>query len=136
MKKLFLSKYTSLFSALNNKLQTYKNYPDQEIIQAHHYQTHQTWQGQLKKKKKAYKFTSTPLTAAEKSLLQKGPEFVVPPSSAPWIVYITAGKHIYVSVAKNLSFGKIDCRKYYSKVKDVLSKSVAKSQPLHPNITE
>ena len=82
-----------------------------------------------------YNLSSKPVTTVEKSLLQKGPTFGVFPSSTPILHYITATKHISDSLGVNNLFGKTACTEYYVKVKDVLSKSVVKVKPMHPNIT-
>ena len=69
------------------------------------------------------------LNNAGKSLLQNSPKFAVSPSSI--YDYITATKHICDSLGGNSLSKKTDCTEYYVKVKDFLSKFVAKHMPQH-----
>ena len=75
------------------------------------------------------------LTHAEKLLLQKIPKFAVSLSCGPLIDYITVTKHIYESTGENNIFWKTNCTEDYFSIKYVISMFVAKSKPIHPNIT-
>ena len=69
------------------------------------------------------------------TLLQKEPKFAVS-TFQPVADYITATKQICASVDENKLFRKeTDCREAYVKVKDILSKIVAKPKLIHQNIT-
>ena len=80
--------------------------------------------------------SSKPLSAAEKSLLQKGPTFAITPTTPPIIDYIAANKHICKTLGENAPTIKTDSVEYCTKVKNVLTNYSKRSKLIKSNITK